>query len=58
MIKLLSPKELADVLGVPVKTIYDWNLKGTGPKYVRVGRHVRYRPADVEAWLADQAAQR
>jgi predicted DNA-binding transcriptional regulator AlpA len=35
---------------VPLGTIYVWNSKGVGPKYLRVGRHVRYRLADVVEW--------
>ena len=52
---LLSPQELADYLGVPIKSIYLWNTTGTGPRRVRVGKHVRYRPTDVAAWLDRQA---
>lgn len=26
-----SPEELADMLGVPVATVYQWRHKGTGP---------------------------
>jgi predicted DNA-binding transcriptional regulator AlpA len=35
---------------VPLATVYDWNSKGTGPRYFKAGRHVRYRLADVERW--------
>jgi excisionase family DNA binding protein len=52
--RLLSPAELADLLGVPEKTIYKWNSEGTGPPRLQIGRHVRYRPDDVEAWLASR----
>lgn len=55
---LLSPNEVAAYLGVPVKTVYRWNTTGTGPTYVRVGKHVRYRLADVDKWLASNAAVR
>lgn len=48
---LLGPHELASYLGVPVKTLYQWRYKGLGPPGLRIGRHVRYRPEDVEAWL-------
>lgn len=47
----LTPENLADELQVPLSTVYQWNHDGTGPKRVKVGRHVRYRRADVEAWL-------
>lgn len=53
--RLLSHKELAKYCNVPERTVYQWNTKGTGPKRFRIGRHVRYRLADVEAWLEQQA---
>jgi excisionase family DNA binding protein len=49
--RLLTIDELAYFLGVPVKTIYQWRYKGTGPTGLRVGRHVRYRQIDVDRWL-------
>lgn len=54
--RLLSPEDLADYLGVPIKSVYGWNYKGTGPKFRKVGRHVRYRPEDIEKWLDAQQA--
>jgi len=50
---LLSPDEVAVILGIPVKTLYQWRYKGVGPRGLRIGRHVRYRSADVEAWLRE-----
>ncbi len=52
---MLSPTELAEFLGVPLHTVYAWRHKGTGPKGCKVGKHVRYRMADVQAWLDVQA---
>jgi excisionase family DNA binding protein len=51
---LLSPDELADYLKVPVKTIYNWRSEGKGPRGLRIGRHVRFRASDIEAWLDRQ----
>jgi excisionase family DNA binding protein len=53
--RLLSADELAAYLGVLVKTLYQWRYNGVGPRAFRVGRHLRYRPEDVEAWLLRQA---
>lgn len=58
MSELLSPQELADYLGVPVRTVYTWQHKGTSPNYIRVGKHVRYRREDVEAWLTAHTAEK
>lgn len=52
---LLSPQQLADYLGIPIATIYRWHYTGDGPKRIRVGKHIRYRASDVEAWLDHQA---
>lgn len=52
--RLLTAQEVADFLGVPVATLYSWRHKHEGPRGFRVGRHVRYRAADVEAWLEAQ----
>jgi predicted DNA-binding transcriptional regulator AlpA len=46
----LSRSELADRFGLPIKTLAQWACKGTGPRYARMGRHVRYRLSDVIDW--------
>lgn len=52
----ISPEQLAAELSIPVKTLYQWRWRGTGPRGHRIGRHLRYRRRDIEAWLATQAA--
>jgi excisionase family DNA binding protein len=51
MEKLMTIAELAEYLDIPINTIYGWRRDGIGPRGSRVGRHVRYQPADVAAWL-------
>jgi excisionase family DNA binding protein len=51
--KLWSVDDLASYLGVPRATIYVWSSRGIGPRGIRVGRYLRFRPADVEAWLEE-----
>jgi predicted DNA-binding transcriptional regulator AlpA len=46
----LSRRDLAERYGLPVKTLAQWASKGTGPRYARMGRHVRYRLSDVIDW--------
>lgn len=55
MEKLLSVDEVADYLGIPVNTLYQWRHKGTGPTAFRVGRFLRYDPGAVRSWLADHS---
>jgi predicted DNA-binding transcriptional regulator AlpA len=42
-------------LGIPERTLAQWAYKGTGPRYLKIGRHARYRRADVDTWLDAQA---
>lgn len=51
----LSPEDLADELGIPVRSVYAWRSRGAGPRGHKIGRHVRYRRADVDAWLEQHA---
>ncbi len=55
--KLWSPEDVARYFDVPVSTIYGWRHKGVGPPGIRVGRHVRYRPTDVDEWLRRQESE-
>ncbi len=53
--ELLTVRQLAELLQVPVSTIYRWRHLGEGPRGIRVsGRHVRYRRSDVEAFLKER----
>ncbi len=52
--RLLTITELADYLGVPVATLYQWRYRREGPPGFRVGRHVRYRWSDVQEWIEHQ----
>jgi len=43
--------QLARQLGVSVQTLYDLRGQGRGPVGFRVGRELRFRVSEVEAWL-------
>ncbi|MFE9922279.1 helix-turn-helix transcriptional regulator [Streptomyces sp. NPDC005774] len=51
----LSPRQLAEELGVSTRTLANWRWSGVGPRYTKLGdgrtARVRYRRADVDAWL-------
>ncbi|MEE8485323.1 MAG: helix-turn-helix domain-containing protein [Acidimicrobiia bacterium] len=55
--RLLTVEDFAEYLGVPVATIYAWRYHHQGPPGFRVGRHLRFRWSDVEAWIEDRIAQ-
>ena len=48
--KHLSPEDLAEREGVPLQTVYSWNRDRSGPPFMKIGRHVRYKLADVITW--------
>ena len=52
--KLLTIQDLAELLGIPVLTIYQWRSKHTGPRAMRIGRHLRWDAREVAAWLLTQ----
>lgn len=58
IVPLLTPRQVADFLGVPLATLQVWRAKGTGPRAHRVGRHLRYRLEDLEVWLSQRADRR
>ena len=49
--QLLTLSEVAEHLGVPLQTIYTWRHHGEMPIGIRVGRHIRVRRPDLDAWL-------
>ncbi len=48
---LMSTEEVAAYLRVSPSTIHDWRLKAAGPPAFKVGRHLRFRRAEVDEWL-------
>lgn len=51
--QLLTTEEAADHLGLSVQTLCNWRAKGASPlPWVKVGRYVRYKLADLEAYIA------
>jgi excisionase family DNA binding protein len=54
----LTVDELAEYLQLPREIIYHWRLEGTGPKATKLGKHLRYSRANVEAWLKSRTDRR
>jgi predicted DNA-binding transcriptional regulator AlpA len=54
--RLLSVQEVGELLQVPVATLYQWRLRREEPPGLRVGRYLRYDPADLRQWIDGQKA--
>ncbi|POX65141.1 DNA-binding protein [Streptomyces sp. Ru62] len=53
--RFLTPEDLVEMFELPsVETVYQWRRKRTGPRGFRVGRHLRFDPDDVRAWVESQ----
>lgn len=56
MDRLMTTAEVAEYLGIPVSTLYQWRYRGTAPPAAKLGKHTRYRRSDVDAWVAEHVA--
>lgn len=55
---LLTPKQAAELLGIPEGTLAQWRSQRRGPPYIKLeSRLVRYRCSDLEEWLESQTVQ-
>lgn len=47
MERVLNQKEAANLLGVSTRTLERHRVSGTGPRFTKLGRLVRYRQQDL-----------
>ncbi|MEU1115101.1 MULTISPECIES: helix-turn-helix domain-containing protein [unclassified Streptomyces] len=52
--RYLTPDDIAAIFEVPKETVYQWRKKRTGPPGFRIGKHIRYDPADVHAYVTER----
>ncbi|TWV37165.1 helix-turn-helix domain-containing protein [Streptomyces misionensis] len=52
--RYLTPDDIAEIFEVPVETVYQWRKKRTGPPGFRIGKHLRYDPADVRTYVTER----
>jgi predicted DNA-binding transcriptional regulator AlpA len=52
--RYLTPDDIAEIFEVPKETVYQWRKKRIGPAGFRIGKYVRYDPADVRAYVAER----
>jgi predicted DNA-binding transcriptional regulator AlpA len=54
---LLTSREAAEMLNISLYWMERQRWLGTGPRYLKVGRSVRYRFSDIEDYLAGRERQ-
>ena len=54
--RLWTIQDASQFLNVPVNTLYQWRVTGDGPRAFKLGKHLRYDPADIRAWLETRVA--
>jgi predicted DNA-binding transcriptional regulator AlpA len=52
---LLTQIDLAEYLSKSTAWCERARWSGTGPKYIKLGRHVRYKAADVLEWIEENS---
>jgi predicted DNA-binding transcriptional regulator AlpA len=54
---LLTEREVAGILGVTPQCLHVWRRSGKGPRHIRVGRLIRYKPEDISAFIETHSAR-
>jgi excisionase family DNA binding protein len=53
--RALTEREVAERVGLSVATLRAWRHRGKGPRFLRLGRSVRYLPSDVDDFVRASA---
>jgi len=53
----MDERQAARILGLSVATLQAWRYQKRGPRYVKLGNAVRYREADLRAWIESQLVE-
>lgn len=48
---VMTVQQAAEYLGLAVSTLNKWRCHGGGPVFIKMGRAVRYRAEDLEAFV-------
>ena len=51
MDQAINEIEAAKVLDMAIQTLRNWRSQRKGPPYIKLGRAVRYDPADIKKYL-------
>lgn len=51
----LRPRAAAVYINSTVAALATWRYRSVGPKYIKRGRSIWYRRADLDTWLSDES---
>jgi len=54
--RLIDTGDASRYLGVPEATLRQWVSQGKGPRSYKIGRHRKYRMADLDSFIEGGAA--
>lgn len=55
--QLRKPEAVADYIGKTVGALAQMRHRGNGPKFVKLGKAIRYRDSDITEWLEQNTRQ-
>ncbi len=55
--RLLTADQVAQHLQISRRALYEMRYLGDGPPAIKVGRRLRYRQQDLQAWLDQRTEQ-
>jgi hypothetical protein len=53
----IPESEMAEQLGLAVRTLRKWRQQGHGPAYIKFGKQIHYRDTSRDAWLRRQEVE-
>jgi hypothetical protein len=56
MTTLLTYAQISSRIQIPIKTLYEYRKRGTGPHTIRIGRQLRVSEEDFAFWLTQMKA--
>ena len=57
MDQIITEREAAKLAGWSCGALVKWRREGRGPRYIRVGRSIRYRLSDLLNWIEEHAVK-
>lgn len=52
-----TPAAVEEYTGIPATTLAQWRYLKKGPSFIKQGRMIRYRKADVDRWLDENTVK-